>query len=328
MFNLDPNITDLTIREKDMVKAFFSMNNHQVATPEMMLEDARSYIMLFRETGGKLSSFIGLHLLQSGRKLFYAHSSNPFPEDAAGAVEDEAHCFVEGLGAMLDEVDFTTMPGEEKKRWVAAQEIFAGKQEPESAPGDLRAAQPAPRAAEAASSVRQATEPAQALMAQATPPAAALQPSSPAPAPGTPQAQPSPAAPGVPPAPKQAPPAPAPETPRAHDTVLETRQTVIAQPRKAENSEAAVREKRASSPQPSQTAAHAGSTGGSVQPAAGRKGVETARSADQKGRQDILQKAIREGIVKPSKPSLKEAQAAPGVVSRDREALARLLTSF
>jgi hypothetical protein len=42
-----------------------------------------------------------------------------------------------------------------------------------------------------------------------------------------------------------------------------------------------------------------------------------------------MQKAINAGIVKPPKVSIrKEAQAATGVVSRDREALARLLTSF
>ncbi len=56
--------------EKNLVKAFFSMNNHQIATPEMMLEDARSYIMFFREPGGKLSAYIGLQLLATGRKLF------------------------------------------------------------------------------------------------------------------------------------------------------------------------------------------------------------------------------------------------------------------
>ncbi len=45
-----------------------------------------------------------------------------------------------------------------------------------------------------------------------------------------------------------------------------------------------------------------------------------------KSTQDIMQKAIKAGVVKAPKQH-KEGQAA-GVVSRDREALARLLTSF
>jgi hypothetical protein len=60
--------------------------------------------------------------------------------------------------------------------------------------------------------------------------------------------------------------------------------------------------------------------------AAARK---SAAAAPLKQRLDIMQKAINAGIVKPPKPSIKkEALAATGVVSRDREALARLLTSF
>ena len=66
MFTIDNNITDLKIKEKNMVKVFFSMNNHQVATPEMMLEEARSYIMFSGRPMGQLSSYIGLYLLLTG----------------------------------------------------------------------------------------------------------------------------------------------------------------------------------------------------------------------------------------------------------------------
>ncbi len=48
-----------------------------------------------------------------------------------------------------------------------------------------------------------------------------------------------------------------------------------------------------------------------------------------KGRRDIIQEAINAGIVKTQKPKMKkDVQPATGVVSRDREALARLLASF
>ena len=41
------------------------------------------------------------------------------------SVEEEAFCFVEGLGAMLDTLDFEKMSSGEKKSWIDKQDIFA-----------------------------------------------------------------------------------------------------------------------------------------------------------------------------------------------------------
>ncbi len=63
-------------------------------------------------------------------------------------------------------------------------------------------------------------------------------------------------------------------------------------------------------------------------------GREAGAKADLHGpslrsKQEILQKAIKAGIVKgPKLRGKRDAQALSGVVSRDREALARLLASF
>jgi hypothetical protein len=43
----------------------------------------------------------------------------------------------------------------------------------------------------------------------------------------------------------------------------------------------------------------------------------------------LFEEALKEGVVKPPKPkAAKSVRSAGGVVSRDREALARLLSSF
>ncbi len=125
MFAIDQKVTLELIKGKDLVKSFFSMNNHQVATPEMMLEEARSYILFFRESPGKLSAYIGLQLLVTGRKLFYSHSSNPFPDSEIKSIEEEALIFVEGLGALIDEKDFSQLTSREKQQWMDDQEIFS-----------------------------------------------------------------------------------------------------------------------------------------------------------------------------------------------------------
>ncbi len=49
MFTIDPKITEKDLKKKRLFKVFLSMNNHQVATPETSLEEARSYVFFARE---------------------------------------------------------------------------------------------------------------------------------------------------------------------------------------------------------------------------------------------------------------------------------------
>ncbi len=347
-----------------MTKAFFSMNNHQVATPEMMLEEARSYIMFFEEPGGKHSAYIGLHLLQSGRKLFYAHSSNPFQAGEMASVEDEALGFVEGLGALLDAVDFSKLSSDERNRWIEQQDIFAQRPEPEASPEEKpvetaqQEASPVqlePQASQASSAVSESAsqvqlpppiQPAPPVQDAPQPPQVTSAPPMPdlsqsqqatqapfgqqvPPMQYTPQPQQAPPAAAplryTPPAPQQTPPvqyAPQPPQQPAPPAAY-TPQTQPAPPDQP-------------APETQSPLAHASyEYGGHETPAQTpeherRPPVQKAPlGAPAKDKQEIMQKAIKAGIVKaPKALSKKEAPSATGVVSRDREALARLLTSF
>jgi hypothetical protein len=289
MFSIDNNITELNIEEKDILKLLFSMNVHQVATPEMILEDAKSYILFFRESAGRVSAYITLYLTVTNRRLYYVHSSNPFPEEEMGTIEQEALEFAEGLGAMLDEKDFSKMTMEEKKGWIDEQEMF----NPRAAPGP--SSQPSPAVQEAAASVSPTPPPAPSVQEPAQAVTAAP----------SPQATPPPQEPPVQPAPVQ-------PVPRVQAASIPQREEVdehATPPRQSER--------------PAQKIRH------HAAPASQRGADPSAEAA--KKRQEILQKAIKEGIAKPPKqsPSAAPAPAASiGVVSRDREALARLLTSF
>ncbi len=140
MFTVDPTIIDLKVKEKSMLKVLFSMNTHQVANPEMNIEEVRSYVIFCREGDGKISAYIALHLLDTNRGLFYPHSSNPFPEENMTAVDEEARGFAEGLGAMLDEIDITKMTSEERNQWIDDQAIFNLKKQVEAKPTETPAA--------------------------------------------------------------------------------------------------------------------------------------------------------------------------------------------
>ena len=174
MFTLDQDITVPKLREKNLVKVFFSMNNHQVATPEMMLEEASSYVMFCGEDDGKVSAYIGLYLLLTDRRLFFAHSSNPFPPGEMGPVEDEALCFVEGLGALVDQMDIATLSADEKSRWLDSQDIFSLEARPEKSP-EVSSAQPTE--AEIEKPEPQASQPPSAAL-EAAPAAPPTQPAS------------------------------------------------------------------------------------------------------------------------------------------------------
>ncbi len=279
MFTVDSNTTDLKIRERGIYKMLFSMNIPQVATPELSVEDARCYIMFFRE-GSSLSAFIGLYLPRTDRRFYYTFSANPFPFEALSDVEDEARKFAEDMGFLLDEKSIGSMSPEERNRWFDEQAIFGHKKQPEEKP----AAQPAP-AAQASVEPKPVPQP-EAPPAPAAPPAQPAAEAKPVSQSAEPPAQPAAEAPPQPLQPPKKKPAPA-------------RQAAQPKPQKAE------------APQAEPFVAE------TEQPI-------TAARPD-----DVIQQAVKAGVVKAPKPKLKkDIRSTAGVVNRDLEALARLLASF
>ncbi len=316
MFTIDPTVTDSSLKEKTLVKALFSMNNHEVATPEMNVEEARSYVFFFREGKARRSAFIGLHLLRSDRKLYYKHSSNPFPEEEMLEVEEDARGFAEDLGAMLDEIDFAFMSESERQHWIDGQSIFSQKKQPEAepvvefSPGEQLKTEATPPVAQAIPE----TVP-EILTAPVQPTLTAM----PAPVtePRVPPLRPATAAkPAAVPEPPVAPVQPA-SVPRIQEAAAPVSAPATPEPLPFE-------------PKPKEGVPDASPRTApylsSVQPSAPKASPLAAAT---KKRQEIMQNAIKAAGGKPLKQSLKNgSSSSSGVVSRDREALARLLTSF
>jgi hypothetical protein len=124
MFIIDANLTDLKIREKTLYKVLFSLNIHEVATPELSAEDAKSYVFIIRD-GGKYVAYIGLYFPNTDRTLYYGYSDNPFTESSLSDVENEARNFTEDMGAMLDELDISKLSAAEQQQWINDQDIFS-----------------------------------------------------------------------------------------------------------------------------------------------------------------------------------------------------------
>lgn len=311
MFTVDPKITDLNVKEKSILKVLFSMNIHQVATPEMILEDARSYVLFFRESKGQISAYIALYLLATSRKLFYSCSSNPFPDESLESVEEEALAFAESLGAMLDEMDFSRIPVIEQERWLEEQEIF---KTPVASPKQEEITEAAPTPVSSA------------------PTADSTQKNSTAPTPvqtSTVVSQPQPQQPEQKtaqniPTPQQTTPSSAPQ------------QSQPATPLQSRTASAPQEEKQRSQQPASQTVKPT-----IVQAKPNRAQVvphhteQTPRAPKPASAQPQQQKpvapaqSVKPVAVKPKEPIASDATpSATSVVSREREALARLLTSF
>ena len=295
MFTIDTNITDLKIKERNLYKVLFSVNVHQVATPELSAEDAKSYVFFFRE-GGKYVSYIGLHFLRTDRKMYYHHSANPFSESELPAVEDEARSFAEDMGAMLDELGLAKMSDMEKDRWIDEQDMFSTKKETDEQPATADVVQP-PQAEQSTAAI----QPAPAAVQPVPAPASAQPAPVPQPAPAVLSASAEESA------PVQQTPVPRPEP------MVQSMPEPGPAPAEQSQVESPVQSPAPARPQRKQAAAP-------------RHQTDRPKTASVN---DVMEQAVKAGIVKAPKQLLrKDIRSSSGVTSRDKEALARLLASF
>ena len=183
------------------------MNFHQIATPELGVDEARCYIFFFRERD-KFSAYIVLYMPHSERRLYYTYSSNPFSEIDLPKVEEVARAFGEEMGFFLDEKSFASSSIAEKNLWIDEQPLFGFKTPEELALADaIRMSEAAEVPAE-----EQVPTPVLAVDEHTSTVAAAPAPSVVPPTPlapehqpvtGAPAAQPTPAVPIYQPAPAQ-----------------------------------------------------------------------------------------------------------------------------
>jgi hypothetical protein len=302
MFSIDASITDLKVKDRNLFKVLFSMNNHQVANPEMSLEEARSYVFFFKD-GGTYQAYVGLYFIPSDRRMFYTYSSSSFGERELPSVEEEARSFAEGLGAMLDEIHFSGLSAQDRNNWIDAQEMLNPKNtEPEPVPAPVAAPVPEPAAA--------------------VQPPVETAPPAPAPQPAPPQ-QAAPAA-EVPPPP---PVVPVQAKPAASDDMPQTKQPAgqtAVRPRPSREMPVPVEEEESPAPQ-QQTARKRSPLRDEIsddEQDAG--GANRGNSID-----DVLDEAVRAGVVKaPTARLKKDIRTSTGSIGREKEALARLLASF
>jgi len=345
MFSIDQNITDLKVKERNVFKILYSMNSHPVAMPGYASEEARCYILFFSE-GQNLSSFIGLYLPQVDKKFFYRYASNPFPFEGGKDVEDEARAFAEEMGFLLDEINIAGMAAEDRNTWIEEQLIF-GYRQPESAEPGEEAEEPIAEPEQEQELPVEPAVPAPSMEAEAEAPAAVEvvfeEPSAPQPtsvSPPQPEAAQQQQEMPQQPYPLQQPLSqgtpvsqPVPIPPVAEHVVEPPVQEHVVEPAEEQPK---LKPEPAAPPQPKIPAKKkpplppVRSRTSVVAQAEEELPVEVAYEMEAPRSRSLFEEAIKEGVVKPLKPKAVKApvHSPTGIVTRDKEALARLLASF
>lgn len=146
MYTVDTNIKDLQVKERVLSRLFYSLNSPMIATPELGTEEARCFIMVFKEEK-TYSSYIGLYLPNSERRFFYVYSGNPVSEAGLSELLEESNRFAEEMGFLLDELNVSGMSVEERNKWIDGQPFFGyvkkAEEKPREAPVETDDAKPA-----------------------------------------------------------------------------------------------------------------------------------------------------------------------------------------
>ncbi len=322
MFTIDPNITELNVKEKDIAKLFFSMNSPQIATPELSTEDARCYVLVFRG-GNTYQVYIGLFLLTSGRRFYYTYSGNPVSAPSMEEALDDASRFAEEMGFILDELKLSGMSVDDRNQWFDSQSMFAPPKPPE-------APAPEPASADKIAAPAEEQKPEPSIPAEA----AAEKPEAPAAMPA-PAVAVAPAAPGAsvitaqqifPDEPRTAAPQTAPAAPAVPVQQIPVQQPPVQQPpQQAQTPAVEEHPEPAAPPEPPVAQAP-------QKQAVPRQKATPAPPEDEESSEEAAMESASSGVKQSpqaQKPRSKKAiQAATGTVSREYEALARLLASF
>jgi hypothetical protein len=112
VFRPDPALTHVPVTREQAVAVIESINQPQISIPGKAPQAVQAHILGLRQPSGAFSIYVGLYLRQTGESVIYAHERPEFPLEAYREVEAEALHFLESMGFMLDNVNYTKLSPE------------------------------------------------------------------------------------------------------------------------------------------------------------------------------------------------------------------------
>lgn len=130
MFTVDKTLKYIDHSDKKMLSILKSSNQPLIAAADRPAEPTESFICSYRNSKKKIETYIMLHLVKSGIRVFYASDKGEFSPDEFTDVEIDALEFLESMGFTMDNIGFQKLKDKEKDELFASLPIF---KEPEEA---------------------------------------------------------------------------------------------------------------------------------------------------------------------------------------------------
>jgi uncharacterized iron-regulated membrane protein len=112
LFRPDPRLTHVPATREQVVAVIESINQPQISIPGKQPQAVQAHIVGLRQQNGTFAIYVGLFLRQTGESVIYAHERPEIPLEAFREVEAEGLHFLESMGFMLDNVNYTKLAPE------------------------------------------------------------------------------------------------------------------------------------------------------------------------------------------------------------------------
>ncbi len=145
MFRPDPSKSHVPARREQVVSVIESINQPQISIPGKAPQAVQAHIVGLRNPSGSFSIFVGLCLRQTGENVVYVHDRAEIPLESYREVEAEGLHFLESMGFMLDNVNFTKLSAEAQAQTLERVPLLHRPRQP--APAAATDARTTPRAA-------------------------------------------------------------------------------------------------------------------------------------------------------------------------------------
>jgi|SRR3990172_7314904 len=124
MFQAEPSITHVPALREQVVAVLESINQPQVSVPGRAVEPVLGQLCGIRNPNGTFSIYIALHFPKSGENVIYVHPRRQLSREEYRAAEVEGVHFLESMGFMLDNLNFTKLSPEMQEQALRRIPLF------------------------------------------------------------------------------------------------------------------------------------------------------------------------------------------------------------
>jgi len=140
LFRPDPSLTHVPATREQVVSVIESINQPQISIPGKPPQAVQAHILGLRQQNGTFAIYVGLFLRQTGESVIYVHERAEVPLEAYREVEAEGLHFLESMGFMLDNVNFTKLAPEAQEQTLKRMPLLHKQRPPATvAAVDVRA---------------------------------------------------------------------------------------------------------------------------------------------------------------------------------------------